>query len=250
MQKKRKQLSSSDDNVNQDTVDCEFHPKSDSMCVIKAPPGIKATTIFILENASLHMAFVRKKKKILSFQEDGSYLLKQGKNPNNYRPDIFYEALRAILDSPLNKAGMVGAVYVKTDSGVVFEVNPLTRIPRTLKRFCGIMLELLEKSCIRAKDSGEVLLRVLKDPLMQHIPENAHIIGFSHSSNKLVDIEDYISVVNDDSDFVFVVGTMVHGKVSEDFTNDYISVSSYRLSAKWCVGLICEALEQKWNLLL
>ncbi|KMT10875.1 hypothetical protein BVRB_5g113720 [Beta vulgaris subsp. vulgaris] len=144
---------------------------------------------------------------------------------------------------------MVGAVYVKTDSGVTFEVKPHTRIPRTCKRFCGIMVELLEKSCVRAKDSGEVLIRVLKEPLAQHMPENARIIGLSYSSEKLVDVEDYLSAIPDDSELVFVVGTMVHSKVSKDSTDDYISVSGYPLSAKYCLGLVCEALEQKWKLL-
>ncbi|KAL2930090.1 Ribosomal RNA small subunit methyltransferase NEP1 [Bienertia sinuspersici] len=134
-----------------------------------------ARVIFVLENASLHKSFVRK-------------------------------TLRAILDSPLNKAGMVGAVYVKTDSGVIINIKPHTRIPRTLKRFCGIMVELLEKSCVRAKDSGEVLIQVLKEPLALHLPENASIIGLSYSSEKLVDVEDYLSAIqDDDSDLVFVV---------------------------------------------
>ncbi|KAL2930733.1 Ribosomal RNA small subunit methyltransferase NEP1 [Bienertia sinuspersici] len=207
-----------------------------------------ARAIFVLENASLHKGFIHKKKKILCCHDDSSFLLKQGKNPNDYRPDIFYEALRAILDSPLNKADMVGAVFVKADSGVIIKFKPQTRIPRTFKRFCGIMVELLEKSCVRAKDSGEVLIEVLKEPLALHMPENARIIGLSYSSEKLVDVEDYLSAIQDNSNLVFVVGTMVHGKVSKESTNDYISVSSYPLSAKCCIGLVCEALEQKWKL--
>lgn len=44
-----------------------------------------------------------------------------------------------ILDSPLNKSGRVQAVYVRTEKGVLFEVKPHVRIPRTFKRFAGIM---------------------------------------------------------------------------------------------------------------
>jgi len=40
-------------------------------------------------------------------------------------------------------------------------------------------VDLLDKSCVRAKDSGEVLLRVLKGPLTQYLPENARILGKS-----------------------------------------------------------------------
>lgn len=49
------------------------------------------------------------------------------------------QALRAILDSPLNRYGMVGAIYIKIENGVLFEVKPQVRIPRTLQRFCGLM---------------------------------------------------------------------------------------------------------------
>lgn len=49
------------------------------------------------------------------------------------------QALLSILDSPLNKAGKVRAVYMKTERGVLIEVKPHVRLPRTYKRFAGIM---------------------------------------------------------------------------------------------------------------
>ncbi|KAM4100044.1 hypothetical protein ACB094_05G038900 [Castanea mollissima] len=68
----------------------------------------KARVIFILEKASLEVA-------------------------------KFGKALLTILDSQLNKSGMVQAVYVKTEKGVLSEVKPYTRLPRTFKHFCGLM---------------------------------------------------------------------------------------------------------------
>ena len=44
----------------------------------------------------------------------------------------------ALLDSPLNKAGLM-EVYIHTAKGVLIEVNPHVRIPRTFKRFSGLM---------------------------------------------------------------------------------------------------------------
>ena len=73
------------------------------------------------------------------------------------------QALLAILDSPLNKAGRVKVrrtrrsattaaavahatcaramqgVFVHTQKNVLFKVLPSTRLPRTFKRFCGLM---------------------------------------------------------------------------------------------------------------
>lgn len=53
------------------------------------------------------------------------------------------QALLMILDSVLNKAGMLRAVYVKTDKGDLIEIKPNVRIPRTFKRFAGIMCKFL-----------------------------------------------------------------------------------------------------------
>ena len=44
----------------------------------------------------------------------------------------------AVLDSPLNKSGRV-KVYIHTEKNVLVEVNSKCRIPRTFKRFSGLM---------------------------------------------------------------------------------------------------------------
>ncbi|RYR61911.1 hypothetical protein Ahy_A04g019161 [Arachis hypogaea] len=108
--------------------------------------------------------------------------------------------------------------------------------------------DIVFESCVRAKDTDEVLIRVLEEPVTRHLPVNYHIIGLSYSSEMLVDIDDYVCDLSDDVTPVFVVGAMVNGKVKRDNTHDYISVSDYPLGAKCCVGLICDALEQKWKL--
>ncbi|KAL8143537.1 hypothetical protein V2J09_016569 [Rumex salicifolius] len=97
----------------------------------------ESRAFFILEDAALAKGV---KRKILSSSDNAAVLAKNGgKNPKDYRPDIVYEAIRAILDSPLNKAGMSGGVYVKTNSGLLFEVKAHARLPRTCTLFCGII---------------------------------------------------------------------------------------------------------------
>lgn len=56
-------------------------------------------------------------------------------------PNLFFATLQCLLtllDSPLNKAGLL-QVYIQTAKGVLIEVNPSVRIPRTFKRFAGLM---------------------------------------------------------------------------------------------------------------
>lgn len=43
-----------------------------------------------------------------------------------------------LMDSPLNRAGLL-QVYIHTEKNVLIEINPQTRIPRTYKRFAGLM---------------------------------------------------------------------------------------------------------------
>ncbi len=77
--------------------------------------------------------------------------------------------LLTLLDSPLNKAGKL-QVYIHTEKNVLIEVNPSIRIPRTYKRFAGLMVQLLHKLKIRAVDGPDALLKVIKNPVEAHLP--------------------------------------------------------------------------------
>ena len=48
------------------------------------------------------------------------------------------QCLLTLMDSPLNKAGRL-QVYMRTQKNVLIEINPQTRIPRTFKRFSGLI---------------------------------------------------------------------------------------------------------------
>lgn len=76
-----------------------------------SPSRIYSTTFFF-------SSFVRR-----TITSDGGHLL---------------QCLLTLLDSPLNKAGLL-QVYIHTAKGVLIEINPHVRIPRTFKRFSGLM---------------------------------------------------------------------------------------------------------------
>ena len=105
--------------------------------------------IFVLEKATLETAKVGKGYQILNCDDHANFLRRHGKDPADYRPDIIHQELLAVLDSPLNKAGRVKAIFVHTQKNVLFKVSPRTRVPRTFKRFCGLMVQLLQKLSIR-----------------------------------------------------------------------------------------------------
>ena len=51
-------------------------------------------------------------------------------------------------------------MYVHTTKNVLIEVNPQVRLPRTFRRFCGLMVQLLQKLSIRASNGPDKLLKV------------------------------------------------------------------------------------------
>ncbi|XP_076936089.1 uncharacterized protein LOC143603045 [Bidens hawaiensis] len=202
--------------------------------------------IFILEKAFLEVAKVGKSYQLLNSEDHANFLKKNNRNLAEYRPDISHQAILNILDSPLNKAGKLKALYVRTEKGVLIEIKPHVRIPRTFKRFAGIMLQLLQKLSISAVGKREKLLRVIKNPVTQYLPVNSRKIGLvSHSSEKLVDMHDYVATLDNDATLVFVVGAMAHGKIESDYIEDFISISGYPLSAAYCITRITNALERK-----
>ncbi|KAK4364971.1 hypothetical protein RND71_016329 [Anisodus tanguticus] len=222
--------------------------------------------------------------QLLNSDEHSNFLKKNGRNPSDYRPIIAHQAMLSILDSRVNKAGRLKALYVRTEKGVLFEVKPHVRIPRTFKRFAGIMcklnyleqiffthimlsfpslicliflfsdvasnpVQLLQKLSITAVGKREKLLRVIKNPVTQYPPIDCQKIGFSHSSEKLVDIQDYVNGINNDMNLVFVAGAMAHGKIDKDYVEDYLTISDYPLSAAYCISMITNSVERKWKIL-
>lgn len=89
--------------------------------------------------------------------------------------------LLTLMDSPLSKSGKL-QVYIHTENNVLIEVSPHVRIPRTYKRFAGLMVQLLHKLKIRASNGPETLLKIIKNPIEAHLPASApRFVSLLHS---------------------------------------------------------------------
>jgi rRNA small subunit pseudouridine methyltransferase Nep1 len=98
------------------------------------------SVVVILDLASLETVKTKKGDfQLLNCDDHVGLMRKHNKNPQQYRPDIVHQELMAVLDSPLNKAGKV-KLYMHTEKNVLVEINPKTRLPRTFKRFSGLMV--------------------------------------------------------------------------------------------------------------
>ncbi|KAG6845857.1 hypothetical protein H0H87_002548 [Tephrocybe sp. NHM501043] len=178
------------------------------------------------------------KYTLLNCDDHQGILAKTGRDIADARPDITHQCLLTLLDSPLNKAGLL-QVYIHTAKGVLIEVNPHVRIPRTFKRFSGLMVQLLHKLSIRGVNGPEKLLKVIKNPVIDHLPPNTIKLTLSGDA-KTQRLSQYLPTLPTTHNIAVFVGAMARGR--DDFADGYvdekISISDYSLSASVACGKV------------
>ena len=200
--------------------------------------------IIILENANLESCKTGKEFSLLNIDEHKGLLSKNGRDFSTARPDITHQCLLMLFDSPLNRAGLL-QVFIRTANNVLIEINPATRIPRTFKRFCGLMVQLLHKYSIAATDSNVKLMKVIKNPVTDHLPVGGRKILMSYSADSV--LRPAQLVPESEEPICIVVGAIAKGAIKTDYTEENISISNYPLSAALCCTKICDAFEQAWG---
>merc|ERR1712230_134909 len=213
--------------------------------------------IVVLSNASLetykaaHSGKPGKEEKysLLNSDEHIGVMRKMGRDISDARPDITHQCLLTLLDSPLNKAGRL-QVYIHTAKGVLIEVNPSVRIPRTFKRFGGLMVQLLHRLSIRSVNGSEKLLKVIKNPITDHLPAQTHKITLSFDA-KPVKLSKYLPTIPESHSICVFVGAMAHGEdnFADHLVDEKISISQYPLSASVACGKFCCATEDLFDVL-
>ncbi|CDK26894.1 unnamed protein product [Kuraishia capsulata CBS 1993] len=188
------------------------------------------------------------KYALLNCDDHQGLLKKMGRDIAEARPDITHQCLLTLLDSPINKAGKL-QVYIQTARGVLIEVNPTVRIPRTFKRFSGLMVQLLLKLSIRSVNSQERLLKVIKNPITDHLPTKCRKITLSFDA-PVRRVQDYIETLDDDESVCVFVGAMARGKdnFADEFVDEKIGVSEYPLSASVACSKFCHGAEDAWGI--
>jgi len=215
--------------------------------------------IVVLSNASLEtyrashgsrsMPGRDDKYSLLNSDEHIGVMRKMGRDISDARPDITHQCLLTLLDSPINKAGKL-QIYIHTAKGVLIEVNPTVRIPRTFKRFAGLMVQLLHRMSIRSTTSQEKLLRVIKNPITEHLPPNCRKVTLSFEG-PVVRVKDYIQTLDTKESICVFVGAMAKGSdnFADEFKDDVISISNFSLSASVACSKFCHAAEDVWDII-
>ncbi|PIK50920.1 putative ribosomal RNA small subunit methyltransferase NEP1 [Apostichopus japonicus] len=164
-------------------------------------------------------------------------------DPAACRPDIAHQCLLMLFDSPLNRAGLL-QVFVHTTRNALIQISPQTRIPRTLDRFSGLMVQLLHKLSIHASDGPQKLMKVIKNPVSSHLPLGCKKYCTSFAAKRCVNPRELAAT---NKTVVVVVGAMAHGKLDLDYTEEEVAISQYPLSAALTCAKVCSGFEESWG---
>lgn len=210
--------------------------------------------IILLDQASLETVKNRRGVyELLNCDDHRDVCRKLKKNPNDYRPDILHQELLSIIDSPLNKAGLV-RVYIKSKKNVLIHVNHQIRIPRTYKRFAGLMVQLLHKLKIKASSTSTTLLKVIKNPFSQYLPAGTQCYSMSVAGTLYRPInlaKQLVPTSSKKPPVCFIVGAMASGHIVLDdhpYIQSTFSISEYPLSGAVAVSRLLGGIEQHWGI--
>lgn len=217
--------------------------------------------VVVLEKCALECVQVKRGGMELLNSDDHRFLVaKSGKDLADVRPDITHQCLMTLLDSPLNKAGKL-LIYMHTAQNVLIEVHPSLRIPRTFKRFAGLVVELLQRQKIRAASSNETLLKVVSNSVEKYLPPGSRRFGFS-VAGRSVKLREFVAgleaeksgpLAGADTPLVFAIGAVAHGDpVTEalfgaSYVEENVSICPWGLSASCCCSKICNEFEHQWD---
>lgn len=107
-----------------------------------------------------------------------------------------------------------------------------------------VVVQLLHKFSIRS-EGGMKLLKVIKNPVTDHLPVGVKKIGTSFSAKKVTKCKDLVP--EGAVPIVYVVGAMARGSIEVEYTEDTVSISNYPLSAALTCTKLCSAFEDSWG---
>lgn len=131
--------------------------------------------VVILEHCPIQQIQDRNGNFGLLREKHRIYHAKHKTDPAQWRPDVVHQCLLHLMDSPLNRSGRL-QVFLRTTNGILIMVDPRLHVPRSMRLFEAMMARLLFKLKIRSTVNQLQLLRVVKNPVTDHLPENTKYI--------------------------------------------------------------------------
>ena len=102
---------------------------------------------------------------------------------------------------------------------------------------------------IRGVNGPEKLLKVIKNPITDHLPPNCRKVTLSFDA-PVVRVRDYIADLGPKESICVFVGAMAKGpdNFADAYVDEKISISNYSLSASVACSKFCHAAEDSWGI--
>ena len=91
-------------------------------------------------------------------------------------------------------------MFIQTKKGVLIKISPKIRLPRTYKRFSGLMAQLLTKMKVNNQNiesggqvTGGLLLEIVNGTAAEHMPADTFVIGTSVNGYLVTDLEKFVN---------------------------------------------------------
>ncbi|ORM40350.1 Ribosomal RNA small subunit methyltransferase NEP1 [Babesia sp. Xinjiang] len=178
--------------------------------------------------------------KVVVVLEDATVLSTEKES----RVDILHQCLLVLLDSPLNKNGLL-KVFIRTDDNTLIDVSPHLRVPRTPKQFDSLLIHLMYKRHVKSQEKDTILMRIVKNDLEIALSPGSRRFGLS-VGGRPVKLKEFCQQFKDaDYPVVFHIGAVSHSqpKGTVNQVEEVLSISSHGLTAAHVCAKICCELE-------
>ena len=148
------------------------------------------------------------KGRALDANEDWKVLSRYENKDKRGRPDIAHDLLKLALDSGLNKRGEL-RVFMHTYNERVITVSPELRLPRSYKRFIGLMEDLEKKGKIEADE--KTLLTIESKTLKELLAELKIDFLVMDAAGKKTKLKELVKTLAAKKDAGIIIGGFPHG---------------------------------------
>lgn len=98
---------------------------------------------------------------------------------------------------------------------------------------------------VRASETNLKLMKVIKNPITDHLPVGCKKFIMSFTGKPTHPRE--LVPKEPDEPIAFVIGAFAHGNVDVDYTEGAFQISKYPLSAALTCSKLCDAFEEAWD---
>jgi rRNA small subunit pseudouridine methyltransferase Nep1 len=176
------------------------------------------------------------------------------------RPDLVHISLMSILSTPLFQRNLVN-VYVHTIDNKVIFFGKQVRIPKSFRRFEGLMIKLFQekeiKENLKDDDRYRYLLKIEKnmtfDNLLGKVIQPHKVIGFS-STGTLKDLKTIVdeNIEIDNKKLAFIIGGFPSGQFSQNIRERFhmtYAITNEQLEAHVVISRLAYECENRLSLL-